>query len=549
MVAALLALAPAGARAEGGTAAARSAAAAFVFSNQATQNAIVKAMDDDLLTQRRRADGFSAQLASARAQLASAQASRGKAAQLQAQLDQLSRDTAAAQEQFATALAAKDEAYAHELAALRDAADTILATPGGVHLLELANAGDWQGAKSLETTLRAARQKRRDLDDAAEERALAVLAMDAADKGREQVGAVIARYEDVTRLDPSRYEDWLTLAVLYRKVDDLSNAGRAATAAARLAATDSDHVAADLISADIDTAAGDPSGALAAARAGLGVIGGWLARDPTSLDAQRANIATLTFEAQTLQALGDLKGAIADYRKLGVAAVAVLRSGHASQADVENADRPIVAIAQILLQVGRPADALSLAVAQIAMQRSFVAARPDDLQLRLDLAVVLVIQGDALEAQKDLAGARAAHEEALAIDQAVVAKDPTFAQAIAAMATDLDRVARIQAEQGDLAAAAPRFEQELKLRRELAATDSKSAEHPLAIAITDGELAEVYKALGQRAAAIAASQEALQVIRALAARDPSSALVQGVLADATKRASAMSGAPPEKDHP
>jgi hypothetical protein len=76
----LLALAVAGpAAAQGQTAAARSAAAAFVFSAQETQNAIVKAMDDDLLTQRRRAETLGTQLAAARTQLAAAQAGAGAA--------------------------------------------------------------------------------------------------------------------------------------------------------------------------------------------------------------------------------------------------------------------------------------------------------------------------------------------------------------------------------------------------------------------------------------------------------------------------------------
>ncbi len=254
--AALWALAPAEAWADGGTAAARSAAAAFVFSNQATQNAIVKAMDDDLLTQRRRAESLAAQLSSARVQLASAQASRAKAAQLQAQLDQLNGETAAAQEQFATALAAKDTAYARELAVLRDAADTILATPEGVRLLELANAGDWQGAKALEPSLRAARQKQHDREDAAEERALAVLALDAADKGHELTSAVIARFVETTRLDPGHYDDWMSLADLYSRVNDLADAEHAAGMAMQTAANDGERAHADLFSGQIAADAG-----------------------------------------------------------------------------------------------------------------------------------------------------------------------------------------------------------------------------------------------------------------------------------------------------
>jgi tetratricopeptide (TPR) repeat protein len=536
-VAVFLALAPAVAWAAGETMAGRSAAAAFVFSAQATQNAIVKAMDDDLLTQRRRTESLSAQLVSMRAQLATARATRSKSDLLQAELDQLNRDTAAAQEQFATALAQKDEAYARELAALHDATDTVLATPDGVHMLELANAGDWQGVKLLEVSIRAAQQKQHDLQDAAQARAYAVLAQDAADKGREQIGAVIDDYREVTKLDPSHYEDWLSLATLYRKANDLSNAGRAAAMAIQIATTDAEQADADLVDSDIDAAAGDHAGALAADRAAIDAIGRWLARDPAALDAHRLQIAALNLEGRTLQAQGDLQGAVTAFRQLGAVCLALLRSGHASEADLEYMVQPVAAVAQILLQIGRPADALDLARSQIATQRSFVANYPDDLKLRLDLAALLVIVGDALEAKKDLTGARAADEEALAIDQAVMAKDPSFVEARAAMSIDLDRVGRIQALQGDLAGAAAMFRQELTLRRALAADDPSSAEHPLAIVIADGELARVQMAAGD--SADAASQEALQIARALLAKDPTSAMDRAVLADAVQRAAAV----------
>jgi tetratricopeptide (TPR) repeat protein len=538
-IAAWLAIAPAAFAAQGQTMAERSAEAAFVFSAQATQNAVVKAMDDDLSAQRHRAEGLAVQLVSTRAQLVAAQASKGKAARLQVELDQLSRDTAAAQEAFATQLAAKDQAYARELAALRGAADTILATPDGLHVLELANAGDWQGVKVLETSIRAARQHQRDLQAAADARAFAVLALDAAAKGREQVSAVIDRYDEVTRLDPGHYDDWLALAGLYRQANDLTDAARAVKTAQALAATDAEQVEAGLVAGDIDAALGDHAGALAAERAAQAAADRWLARAPASLDALRARIAALAAVAQEQRAQGDLTGAVASFRAMGAASMTLLKSGHAAQADVEAMDGPMAALAQMLLQGGRPADALALAQSAAGLDRGFIAGRPDDLRLKLDLAVLRVIAGDALEAQGDLAGARAADEEALALDQGVVGKDPSFVAARATMSVDLDRLGRIQARQGDLVGSLSRFQEELKLRRALAVDDPASAEHPLAIIIADGELAEVERARGDPAVARAAADEALALARDLVGREPALSVARAALADAQDRAARL----------
>jgi hypothetical protein len=103
-------------------------------------------------------------------------------------------------------LAARDRAYAQEIAIFRAAVKDIAATPEGANALARFNAGDEDGALAILDELRAAldtaRQKRADIESAAEARRIAALALEARTRGKLTTAKVIARYEEVTRLDP-----------------------------------------------------------------------------------------------------------------------------------------------------------------------------------------------------------------------------------------------------------------------------------------------------------------------------------------------------------
>lgn len=198
---------------------ARNAKAAFVYLSQATKDAALKPLDAALVEQRKRADALSAKLTDTRNQLAlarkDASASKSRVAELERMAAQAAVEAAEAQEKFTQELADKDADYARELAILRSAADDILATPEGLKYLEANNGGDLAAADAIEEKLIAARQKMRDLQAAADRRAFAVVALDNRNKGLRTTAAVITRFEEVTRLDPGNYKDWITLAKLY----------------------------------------------------------------------------------------------------------------------------------------------------------------------------------------------------------------------------------------------------------------------------------------------------------------------------------------------
>src|ERR1017187_2557539 len=95
----------------------------------------------------------------------------------------LRSELAKAQEEYVAELAQRDRAYSQEIAVFRAAVQDIAATPEGAAALARFNAGDEIGALAILDGLRAARdaarQKRADMESAAEGRRIAALAVEA----------------------------------------------------------------------------------------------------------------------------------------------------------------------------------------------------------------------------------------------------------------------------------------------------------------------------------------------------------------------------------
>jgi len=125
---------------------------------------------------------------------------------------------------------------------LRGAAEDIAATPEGLAALQRFNAGDELGALLALDRLRdargRARQVRNNIESAAEARNIAALALEARRRGQIGTNAVISRYEETTRLDPSEIWDWVNLGRLYQDAGRLRDALRAAEIAVESANED-----------------------------------------------------------------------------------------------------------------------------------------------------------------------------------------------------------------------------------------------------------------------------------------------------------------------
>ena len=196
----------------------------------------------------------------------------------------LRSELAKAQEEYVAELAQRDRAYSQEIAVFRAAVQDIAATPEGAQALARFNAGDEVGALAILDDLRkardAARQKRANIESAAEARRIAQLALDARAKGKVTTTEAIARFEEVTRLDPGVFWDWVELARLYQSAGGLSDALTASKHAAEAAQTEREQGVALSELGNVQVQQGDLAGALSSYRKALGIAETMAARDP-----------------------------------------------------------------------------------------------------------------------------------------------------------------------------------------------------------------------------------------------------------------------------
>ena len=180
-----------------------------------------------------------------------------------------------AQEQYVADLAARDRAYAHEIAVFRAAVQDIAATPEGAAALARFNAGDELGALTVLDELRAAhdqaRQKRADIESAAEGRRIALLAFEARNKGKMTTNQVIERFEEVIQLDPTLHWDWIELGRLYTDAGRLPDALQAAIAAENAAVDHREQSVAINAKGDVQVAQGDLAAALKSYQSSLAI--------------------------------------------------------------------------------------------------------------------------------------------------------------------------------------------------------------------------------------------------------------------------------------
>src|SRR5262249_29459117 len=197
----------------------------------------------------------------------------------------------AAEGTHVAALRERDRAYAQEIAVFRKAVEDIAATPQGAAALARFNAGDEIGALTVLDNLRAARdaarQKRADIESAAEGRRIATLALEARNRGKLATAQVIARYEEVTRLDPGVHWDWVELGRLYTDAGNLPAAVRAARFALETAEDERDRSVALNEIGYVQVAQGDLSAALTSYRASLAIAERLAKADPSNASWQR----------------------------------------------------------------------------------------------------------------------------------------------------------------------------------------------------------------------------------------------------------------------
>ena len=130
---------------------------------------------------------------------------------------------------------------------------------------------------------------------------------------------------------------------------------------------------------------------------------------------------------------------------------------------------------------------------------------------------------DTYLAAGDLARAREAAEESLAIMRKLAAADPGNAGWQRDLSVSLEKVGDVRLATGDRAGALAAYEESLAITRKLAAADPGNAGWQRDLSVSLNKVGDVRLAAGDRPGALAAYEESLAIRRKLAAADPGNA--------------------------
>ena len=287
----------------------------------------------------------------------------------------------------------------------------------------------------------------------------------------------------------------------------------------------------------------------------------WLARLPAADRVEVERLLSLATQAQAMSAQGDAAGAVAALERMGdeadtllaradesaarsLAAQArvlrarlfyeagnldaallrlqqaqqILLSGSAPAADAGELARIRSEQAEMLLELGRHAEALETQVAVVDQLQRVVAPSPEG---RRALAVALARRGDMrLAAQRDLPQARVDYLQARTLLTELLAEDGARTDFKRDLSLALERAGDAFLQAGEVNSASEAFAACLALRRELVARDRTNAEWRRDLSVALERVADVQALQGQHQAAGAAFGEALQQRQAALARQP-----------------------------
>jgi tetratricopeptide (TPR) repeat protein len=424
-------------------------------------------------------EAASEQLADAklRAQWKEIEQLRLKVSTSAAETANLRSELALAEEKYVAELAERDRAYGEEIAVFRASVQDIASTPEAAAALERFNAGDEVGALAILDDLTKARdkarQKREQIEAAADRRRTATLALDARAKGKVTTEQAIARFVDVTKLDSGVYWDWVELVRLYQSAGRLSEARIVAQHAADTARSERDQGVALSELGDVQAKQGDIISALASYRKALGIAEALVGRYPNNA-LWRSDLAVSYQNVGNVQAKqGDLAAALASYRK--ELAIAEMLAGR----DPGNTDW------------------------QRVLSKSY--NKVGDIELQ----------------QGDRDAALASYRKYLTIAESLADRDPGNTDWQSDLSISYERIGEVQAKQGDLVAALASYKKYRAIAETLAGRDSGNADWQLDVAISNKKVGDLQAEQGDLNAAPASYRRYLAIMETLAGRDPS----------------------------
>jgi tetratricopeptide (TPR) repeat protein len=433
----------------------------------------------------------------------------------------------AAEEKYVAALAARDRAYAQEIAVFRKAVENIAATPEGATALARFNAGDEIGALKVLDNLRAARdaarKKRADIESAAEGRRIATLALEARNKGKLATAQVIARYEEVTRLDPAVHRDWVELGRLYTDTGKLPAALRAAQLAADRAENDRDRSVASDALGDVQRAQGNLTAALKSYGASLAIAKRLAKDDPGNLEWQRDLSLSHERIGDVQRAQGDLPAALTSYRA-SLAIREQLAKANPSNAGWQN-DLSVShnKIGDVQFAQSNLPAALKSYGASLAIAKRLAKADSGNVEWQRDLSVAHERIGDVQHAQGELPAALTSYHSSHVLHNRLAKADPGNARWQRDLLVSHKKIGDVQFDQSNLAAALKSYRASLAIAKRLAKAGPSNAGWQRDLSVAHGSIGDVQRAQGDLPAALTSYRASLAIAKRLAKADQSNA--------------------------
>jgi len=504
---------------------ARAEVATALYAASATQAAAERVADAKIRAQRREIDELRAQV-------------RAGAAPLKAALT-------AAEERYVATLAARDRTYGQEIAVFRAAVEDIASTPEGVAALARFNAGDEIGALAVLDDLRAARdaarKKRAAIESAAEGRRIATLALEARAKGKQTTAHVIARYEEVTRLDPGVPWDWIELGRLYRDAGRLADALRAAKAAVDTAQDERLRAVAFDAVGDVQVAQGNLAAALESYRSAYAIF-------ERLTKADSANILWQNDLAVSYSKIGDVQltqgnraAALESYQASKEILKRLTKADPGGAGWLRHLSVSYDRIGYVHQKQGDLQAALESYGASLAIAERLANDDPGNAQRQRDLAVSYSQIGDVQVAQSDLPAALDTYLASLAIAERLAKADPGNAEWQRDLSALFSRIGDVQVAQRNLPAALENYRASLAIAERLAKAEPGNAGWQSDLAVSYRNIGDVQRAQRNLPAALESYRASLAIAERLAKADPDNAAWQRNLIVSYLKLSAASG--------
>jgi tetratricopeptide (TPR) repeat protein len=186
--------------------------------------------------------------------------------------------------------------------------------------------------------------------------------------------------------------------------------------------------------------------------------------------------------------------------------------------------------ADVAIGLGDLTQAASLLDDAIGIQQQLVARDPSNAQWQRDLSVSLKKLGHVRLAQRNLEAALDAYNQSLQIAQQLAAHDPSDAQLQRDLSVSLHKIGGILSDLGDLQQALEVYNQDLQIAQQLAARNPSNAEWQSDLSVSYEKIGGVRRAQGNLEAALEAYNQSLAIREQLAAQDPSNTQWQRGLA-------------------